>query len=174
MKPLIEHLGLITLIITDLDTVESSGYHPAAIPECGKGLVTGNSTLKTWIPKKESMDVLIDLDSSIKLAGDDVSKYIRVAYQIPTIVNIKGKKEVVLSRTFEDTFVFHNIDIIKDLKCEGYLAKAIIKAVKDSNNASDLKEKLFESLKIYGSKKAEFALELLFLKEPHVFSIPNI
>jgi predicted ATP-dependent endonuclease of OLD family len=65
LKPLLETLGLLSLVITDLDSVEASGTSKAR-PERGKGYRTGNTTLKNWVPKKESLDDLLDLANGAK------------------------------------------------------------------------------------------------------------
>ncbi|MGC5271498.1 hypothetical protein ACPXAU_23885, partial [Salmonella enterica] len=71
LKPLVHHLGLTTLVITDLDAQERKvtpatetakekiSYH-AAQPKLGAGLTTNNDTLKTWLPQKSSLDELLD------------------------------------------------------------------------------------------------------------------
>lgn len=61
LAPLIEHLGLNTLIITDLDAVKNTPTRPKTPPDRGVGLLTGNNVLKKWHPKKESLDEFLDL-----------------------------------------------------------------------------------------------------------------
>jgi predicted ATP-dependent endonuclease of OLD family len=61
LRELIEHLGLITLIITDLDSVEPTGRHKATPAKRGDGLLTSNATLKSWHPCETSLDKLLDI-----------------------------------------------------------------------------------------------------------------
>jgi len=49
LKPLIDHLGLLTLIITDLDTLDRTGGISVQ-PAKGAGQKTGNATLRNWLP----------------------------------------------------------------------------------------------------------------------------
>jgi hypothetical protein len=48
LKPLIDHLGLLTLIITDLDTLDRPGG-ASVQPSKGAGQKTNNATLKTGL-----------------------------------------------------------------------------------------------------------------------------
>ncbi|WP_425292587.1 ATP-dependent endonuclease [Burkholderia pseudomallei] len=58
LKSLIEHLGLNTLIITDIDAKNPAGS--SVPPARGAGLKARNETLKAWVPKNESLDTLLD------------------------------------------------------------------------------------------------------------------
>lgn len=173
MKPLIEHLGLITLIITDLDSAEFEGHHKSSPPIRGRKLITNNSTLKDWVPKVREIDELLDLSSEDKITGSDTTKYIRVAYQIPKEISINSKSEEALSSTFEDSLLFHNLDVFKNITGESLLMKEFSECVKSKTTASELEDGFYEALNKYGSKKAEFALELLFSKEPQSLEVPN-
>ncbi|MGY8684739.1 AAA family ATPase [Bradyrhizobium sp. UFLA05-153] len=66
LKPLIDCLGLLTLIITDLDTVDATGS--SAQPQKGAGQKTNNDTLKTWIPKLTNVDALMNADEKAKIS----------------------------------------------------------------------------------------------------------
>lgn len=163
MKPLIEELGLTTLIITDLDSAEGTGHHPAVSPRKGAGQVSRNSTLKTWHPMKEKLDDLLDASAPQKEKKYDQPHFaIRVAFQIPLKVNFKGKEEIAFTTTFEDALVFENLELFKSLSGEGMIAK-LKTAVNDSVNTDDLSNKLFEILD--EGDKAEFALELLISEQ---------
>ena len=52
MKPLLDTLGLLTLVVTDLDSIGATGTAKVR-PERNKGHRTGNTTLKEWVPKKD-------------------------------------------------------------------------------------------------------------------------
>ena len=88
LRRLIEHLGLNTLIITDLDAVEDTTNRPKARPEKGAGLLTGNNVLKKWHPQKDSLDELLDLAERDKEKAYDNFFAIRVAYQTSVQVDI--------------------------------------------------------------------------------------
>jgi len=111
LQPLIDHLGLTTLVITDLDASGPGGK--SVQPERNKKLVTRNATLKKWVPKKEAVDDLIGLEPDDKVKKDDQFYSVRVAYQCPVKVelNVANGTEEALPNTFEDALVFENISM---------------------------------------------------------------
>jgi hypothetical protein len=102
-RELVEKLGVATLVLTDLDSVDSKGK--SCFPQKGSAQKSSNNTLKKWHPKKEFVDELISLPQG-ELATTSESAPLYVAYQCPT--NIGG--EGILSRTFEDALILANID----------------------------------------------------------------
>ena len=159
LKPLIEHLGLTTLIIADIDPMEANAPHKSSTARRGVGLMTRNATLKTWHPLKPTLDDLLDLQEK-----DKVKEYgqplfsVRVAYQTPIKVNYKGKEELASASTFEDALVFENLELFSKIVAEGTAAK-FKEFVTNSKNVEELAQALFDSLK--HADKAELALELL-------------
>lgn len=171
LQPLIDYLGLITLVITDLDALEPSSGNSVQ-PVRGKKLVTRNATLINWFPQKELIDELIDLKSEQKVKKDDQFFSVRVAYQCPVKVNLsaESKTEEALSNTFEDALIFENISMFKDLQGPG-LIKKFNDAIKSAKSSADLGQAMFENLKT--GKKAEFALEMLDLQGPNQLNVPT-
>jgi len=171
LQPLIDHLGLITLVITDLDALELTSRNSVP-PVRDKNLVTRNATLKNWFPQKELVDELIDLKFEQKVKKDGQFYSVCVAYQCPVKINLnaESKNEEALSNTFEDALVFENISMFKDLKGSG-LIKKFNDAIKIAKSSADLGRIMFEDLKT--GKKAEFALEMLDLKRPNQLNVPT-
>jgi predicted ATP-dependent endonuclease of OLD family len=166
LRPLIEKLGLVSLIITDIDSIDPSKERKAVKPEKGKAYCTNNSTLKEWIPGKESLDELLDLKSGLK---EDETRQIRVSYQHPIKVKFNGAISEVAPYTFEDALVFENIDIFKCIDGNGLIKK--FKAIINENtDLSIIQDNFFEELRT--GEKAKFALDLLFLEEPKNIKIP--
>lgn len=58
-KELVEKLGVTTLVLTDLDSVDCNGK--SCYPKKGVGQNSSNNTLKLWHPKKEALDDLMGL-----------------------------------------------------------------------------------------------------------------
>ncbi|MCK5510735.1 AAA family ATPase [Candidatus Parcubacteria bacterium] len=169
LKPLIEKLGLITLIITDIDSVDKNDKNRwvSVLPEKNKDYKSGNDTLKKWLPGKDSIDDLLNLEKESKESSNFP---IRVAYQFPIKISTSdGKTEEVIPYTFEDSLVFENLKLFKELTGTG-----LMKKMSDAVNKKTVKESsadMFNALKT--GKKAKFALELLFLKDPKELAIPN-
>jgi len=170
LKRLIEHLGLITLIITDLDSVDPSSNNSAAQPIRGNKYITNNDTLKTWVPENKSIDELLDMKPSQKIKKYDDFFSIRVAYQCPVEVEIESKKEKVIPYTFEDALVYDNLELFKKLDGNGLIRK-FKETINTKKNANDLGRDMFEALR--KGDKAKFALELLYLKDPEELKVPT-
>jgi hypothetical protein len=171
LASLIEHLGLNTLIITDLDAVQNTTNRPKARPEKGAGLLTGNNVLKKWHPKKESVDELLALKEEKKEKVYDDHFSIRVAYQIPVQVILKENAQSLegIPRTFEDALVFENVQLFRLAKGTGLLNK-FREAVISKEDISELAQALFEALE--SGNKAEFALDMLYSKDPASIKVP--
>lgn len=168
LKSLLVHLGLNTLIITDIDAKEASGK--AAIPKRGAGLLARNETLKTWIPGQDSFDALLDKKANELVSNDPSGYAIRVAYQQPIKVTFKSKEPAeALANTFEDALVYENADLFKTLDGTGLIA-SFRKALNDSADLSVLADEVFKALKDGG--KAEFALNLLYSDEDEKLKVP--
>ena len=159
LRPLIDDLGIITLIITDLDSANSEDK--SVQTKKGEDLKTGNSTLKKWHPKEEDIDVLLDLEDLKKVTDDGL---VRVAYQTEVHIakNIHDKNEhSVYPYTFEDSLAFSNIKTFKGKRVGNKFARKIYDAFNSGKNLDKIAEELFGYLKENGGAKAEFALDLL-------------
>ncbi|QAY78151.1 AAA family ATPase [Sphingosinicella sp. BN140058] len=158
LRPLLHALALPTLIVTDLDA-----KHPksrvAVPPRRGAGLLSRNDTLKTWVPKEENLDALLDAKFDDKVHTDDSGYAVRVAYQQPRRVSLKGAALAeALANTFEDALVYENLVIFQGLAGTGLIAKfrnAIAAAADLPSLAADVQGFLDKG-------KAEFALNLLY------------
>jgi len=161
LRPLLETLGLLSVIITDLDAVEASNS-TKALPERSKGYRTGNSTLKDWVPKKEGLDELLGLPSDAKQTPE---KLVRVAYQCPITVQFKeGEAEAeAIPYTFEDALALTNVELFRGYSDPiGLLRK--LKAALGKATLADACKDMFDNLE--KGSKAEMALELQYLSEP--------
>lgn len=174
LKPLIEKLGLATLIITDLDSQEKytdTSQDPPkekdrkCQPKLGFNQTTNNDTLKTWNPSLSKVDELIEL----KFNGKILTQYpIRVAYQ--TEIDLAGTK--VYPYTFEDALVLENIDEFKTLTATSGLLKKMVQAAKNDDK-SIVADLAYEAINSNGAKKAEFALDVLYFEAPEQLKVPT-
>ncbi len=172
LAPLIEHLGLNTLIITDLDAVKDTPNRPKTRPERGVGLLTGNNVLKKWHPQKESLDEFLDLKEQEKEKTYDENFSVRVAYQIPVQValNEEGPSSEGIPRTFEDALAFENINLFRNAEGTGLLKK-FKDAIVTKTDISELSQALFDALA--SGTKAEFALDMLYSEDPASIKVPE-
>lgn len=164
LKPLIETLGVICLIITDIDSVNPNDNGKKCQPELNKNYKTNNDTLKNWHPQKELLDDLLNMTFEEKVK-EDLS--IRVAYQKA----VKIGEEDVFPYTFEDALVMENKDAFKSIDNSISLLKKMVEAAK-IDNIRDSAQKAYEEINGKGAKKAEFALDVLYYKDPQSINPP--
>ncbi|MEJ1966052.1 MAG: AAA family ATPase [Gammaproteobacteria bacterium] len=168
LRSLIEHLGLNTLIITDIDAKDGlSGK--SAPPKRHAGQKTRNSTLKKWVPAKEQVDTLLDTTPG-GLAANNVDYAVRVAYQQPIAVIFKTSEAEALANTFEDALVYENLELFKSLKGDGLIA-VFREAIEAAAGIPQLAEKLAAALTT--GSKAELALDLLYSDEIDMVQVPG-
>tara|TARA_R110000751_G_scaffold30299_2_gene77652 strand:- start:690 stop:2885 length:2196 start_codon:yes stop_codon:yes gene_type:complete len=161
-RDLIEKLGVITLVITDLDSRNTENKKCA--PQKGQKQTTSNCTLTSWHPKKTLVDELVNLP---KDASDNKNENspLFVAFQKP----VKIVETEVLSRTFEDALILANFD-------HSYFGDIPqLKKAKDEfkNGTKLLEESLFEYVKTL--TKGDFAFNCLFYiasEDNHAFNPP--
>jgi predicted ATP-dependent endonuclease of OLD family len=169
LKSLLLHLGLNTLIVTDIDAKDGA-TGKVAIPRRGVGLKARNETLKTWIPAEESFDILLDKKGEEIVYVDPSGYAIRVAYQQPIMVTYKSAGEVeALANTFEDAIVYENVGLFEKLDGTGLIA-SFRKALVDSKDVGELAQACADALA--NGNKAEFALNLLYSDEIDDLKIP--
>ena len=156
LKSFMETLGIPTLIITDLDATGADGKSTPVAR--GANQKTNNDTLKSWFPKKENIDDLLGLSTNDK--KQDTPFPLRVAYQTPIVI---GSSEI-LPYTFEDSLIFENKTIFDAMTG----TKGMLKKAQSITNA----QSAFETIRGSGFKKAEFALDLLYLPNFDNIKVP--
>jgi hypothetical protein len=172
LKPLIDCLGLLTIIITDLDSVDVTGS--SVQPQKGADQKTNNDTLKTWVPKLVSIDALMNAEEKIKISENtnDQLFAVRIAYQVPLQVQSSGasKVESIQPYTFEDALVFENLEFFSKLEGGG-LVRKFREAILKGGDVGSLGKAMFDALRT--GKKAEFALEIIDAKEFDAIKVPS-
>lgn len=162
-RELVEKLGVATLVLTDLDSIDHEGK--SCFPQKGSNQKTSNDTLKIWHPKKETLDDLIALPQK-EHATTSQGAPLYVAYQKPTLIS----GEEILSRTFEDALILANFEH------EYFQKKKSIKDAKTDfeSDAKPLSESLYNY--VQSLKKGDFAFNCLFHlagKEANSFTPPK-
>lgn len=173
LRPLIDHLGLLTLIVTDLDSLTATGGSSVQ-PALGAGQKTNNATLKTWVPGLDDVDALICATPAAKTTMDagDTLFTVRAAYQIPIEVTLPGRaaKEIAYPYTFEDALVFENIDFFATFAGPGLNAK-FRTAIANGGGVTAVGASMYNALK--AGKKAEFALDVLMADNFNSLKVPQ-
>nr|WP_315225718.1 AAA family ATPase [uncultured Albidiferax sp.] len=169
LKPLLEHLGLNTLIITDLDAKDDAG---ASVPPVrGSSLRARNETLKTWVPATEDLDTLLDKKPEEIVLNDPSGYGIRVAYQQPIAAKFKSKEDKeALANTFEDALVYENLDLFQKMEGTGLMGR-IRKSLDAATDLDDLAPRMLADLAKGG--KAEFTMDLLDSDALETMKVPT-
>ena len=167
LRPLLEALGLLTLVITDLDSI-GADTNGKVRPTMGMGYRTGNDTLKSWLPAKIPLDDVLNAPADSKQSPDGTT---RAAY--PSITSVEyqdGQPEQAIPYTFEDALALGNLALFKGMTDKTGLIKKLADAV-NTAALGDACQAMFDALK--DGKKAEMALELLFTTDPHEIQPPE-
>ena len=167
LRPLIESLGLLTLVVTDLDSIGEDDTKKV-VPKRNQKYRTSNDTLKSWIPKETDLDKLLGFSDDKKQSED---KTVRVAYQCPVSVkNKEGEDEQeVIPYTFEDALVLTNMTLFEGMDDTTGLIKKLSESL-NKNTLDETCQEMFEALDT--GKKAEMALELLYTTDPNNLTPP--
>ena len=175
LKPLIENIGINTLIITDIDSVSPDGNHKSMEPKKEEGLITTNNSITNWIMNEKRMDNLI-----VKTEEEKVKEYnknggfkIRIAYQIPIEFEFNKNNKEVLASTFEDSLIYSNFEFFKNCNDEKGPLGQISKIINDEVEFNGLHTKLYNIVRRSDFKKAELALDLIYEEDPKDIKIPN-
>ena len=168
LRKLVEHLGLNTLIITDLDAKNGDG--DSVPPARDAVLKTRNETLKGWVPKQENLVALLDMTATELVKTDDTGYGVRVAYQQPIQAEFPpGKPGEALANTFEDALIYENIGVFKTMKGTALLGR-VRRSLDSASDLTELADKLATALAKGG--KAEFAMELLYSDQIVKMTVP--
>jgi hypothetical protein len=120
------------------------------------------------MPQKVNFDELVDLKAEDKISKNNL---VRVAYQVPFTTEYKGIADTIVTPyTFEDALVFSNINFFEELVSPTGLTKKMVDALKEVN-INKASAEIFKALQT--GKKAEMALELLYLEDPKKLETPR-
>ncbi|QGZ31209.1 AAA family ATPase [Stutzerimonas stutzeri] len=160
LRPLVDALGIATLVITDLDAGKDKAAQPVAR---GAAQITNNPTLRHWMRVKglgHDVDTLLDLEDGHKVEEIDSLYSIRIAYQTPVSIQLPktGAQDEALPNTFEDSLALTNAQRFTGSPRRG-LMRAFSKAIQEADTGQALGAALFDKLRT--GDKAEFALEVL-------------
>lgn len=173
LRPLIDALGILTLVITDLD----AGLNKAAKPVQRKaGQITNNPTLRNWMRLKHlgsTVDELLELPADKKEHQIDDLYSVRIAYQTPISTHLPttGGAIEALPNTFEDSFVLSNIGHFAAKTHGTGLMKAFVNVLNDAQTPEAIGKGFFDALR--EGKKAEFVLLVLGDKNFSNLKIPE-
>lgn len=173
LRPLIDALGILTLVITDLD----AGLERVAKPvQRNAKQITNNPTLRNWMKLMRlgsTVDELLDLPANQKEHQIDDLYSVRIAYQTPitTLLPSTGEEVEALPNTFEDSFVLSNTAHFAAMNSGIGLMKAFVRVLKEAQTPKAIEEGFFKELR--EGKKAEFVLLVLGDEKFSTLKIPD-
>lgn len=179
-KELIEFLGIVTLVITDIDSVVVTEGNTSeefdnnlSNGSClvnENNAITSNETLKKWLPKLTQISDLLNAKEEQKTQNRTLicPALIRIAYQGNTEVTWKQEKALLAGRTLEEAFALQNLDWCQDEARKTLGLRVITKS--GTFSLKDVREKLFN--RIINFKKTNFALALL-MEKPADWNVPT-
>lgn len=142
-KELLEFLGVRTLVVTDIDTINSADNRKKC--KVADGDKTSNQALKQWIPAKENKTDLLSCQDADKIKGN-----VRIAYQIPE----NGSS--YCSRSFEEAFIFCNANLLSTATLISS------KSVFNGKNQQTIQDSAYDLADELDSK-TDFAFDLMLL-----------
>jgi predicted ATP-dependent endonuclease of OLD family len=162
-KPLIEKLDIPTLVVTDLDPVDSNNKRKSVPPQRGqKNIVSGNASIGEWGIIQKGLDELLDLDESNKIFLDGK---LRITYQTPVAISYNGIEGKALSATFEDSLVYANLAVLEDPTMDSVGIIRKLKEAKENNDINEFCNVVYNIIHNDSSGKISFALELIYQLE---------
>lgn len=116
LRPLVERLGIPTVVITDVDPVEvtkdanGKTVRKAAAIVDPKLLECGNDTLNVWHPKQKELHILAEPKEADQVWSNGSGGRVRFAWQVPV------PKGGPWPSSFEDSLILTNIDWFKGVE----------------------------------------------------------
>lgn len=148
---LLEFLRIPYLIVTDLDSVEPTGY-PSTCRADVAGARTSNASLKKCCGK-DTVDELIAMSPADKI---HTSKDRCIAFEVGVLVSEGGAQLEMIPRTFEEAIAYENFALLRAGTLS--IGKAIPSLLPDAYTV------IYERTSSKEFKKTEFAMDLLAAK----------
>ena len=83
------------------------------------------------------------------------------------------KKKEALTSTFEDSIIYSNLELFKNIDDKELYLNKISNIIKSATGFEDMHSKIYEEIRKTSFKKAEFALDLIYLIDPEKIVVPN-
>lgn len=159
LVPMIDFIGLPTLIITDLDSVDPD-KNLATCKADQANATTSNKTISALLGKSKIKE-LLELNQDDKICCNEKSNR-RIAFQLPVPVPSYGEDKKMIPRTFEESFIYHNIEIAREGKIDVFVKLSTPRDYQTDYNC------VFDAVKSKNYKKVEFALNLIDTDQPWI------
>jgi hypothetical protein len=150
---LFRFIGIPYLIITDCDSIDPNDARKSCRADT-PGAKTSNACLKFFYNKDITVEKLNNMAETDQILADSCCY---LTFQKPVSVDGYQADEKMHGRTFEEAFIYENMDLVK----EGKVTTSI--ALKGDHNIDY--DHIYNLVKSANFKKAEFALDIVFSEE---------
>lgn len=160
---LFKFIGIPYLIITDIDSVDPNNSRKSCRAD-KPGTKTSNTCLRFFYEKDITVEQLTNKEEGDQILADGRCY---LTFQKPVSVDRYQDDEKMHGRTFEETFIYENLDLFKD-------GKVSTSITLEGDHEKDY-EQIYKLIKSDNFKKAEFALDIVFSEEdwkvPHYIKV---
>lgn len=150
---LFKFIGIPYLIITDCDSIDPNDSKKSCRADT-LGAKTSNACLKFFYNKDITVEQLKNKEEADQILEDNCCY---LTFQKPVSVDGYQVNEKMHGRTFEEAFIYENLDLFKD-------GKVTTTITLTGDWDKDYKE-IYNLVKSANFKKAEFALDIVFSEE---------
>ena len=187
-KALIEFLGINTLIVTDIDSInpsttlaktdqsesdedddedeeegeenKSKKINGGACLATEPDAITSNQTLIQWLPRKTLISDLLSATEQerTQVLGNHGKAYVRVVYQTKHNVVWNLENDMLIGRTFEEAFALENITWTQNISRRTLKLRIPANSKK---NLRELAERIYKRVQSKDFNKTDFALALM-------------
>ncbi|MBD3293806.1 MAG: AAA family ATPase [Armatimonadia bacterium] len=150
---LFKFIGIPYLIITDCDSIDPDDARKSCRANT-PGAKTSNACIKFFYDKDITIEQLNNKEETDQILEDGCCY---LTFQKPLSVDGYQADEKMHGRTFEEAFIYENLDLFKD-------GKVTTSITLEGNHDKDY-ELIYNLVKSANFKKAEFALDIVFSEE---------
>jgi predicted ATP-dependent endonuclease of OLD family len=156
---LFKFIGIPYLIITDIDSVDPNNARKSCRADT-PGAKTSNACLKYFYDKDITVEQLANMGEVDQMLADG-----RCCLTFQKLVSVDGypENEKMHGRTFEETFIYENLNLFKE-------GKVSISVTLEGDHDKDYAY-IYKLVKSDNFKKAGFALDIVFSEEN--WKVPN-
>lgn len=153
--PLLEEIGLPSIVITDIDSIEDKQHGKKVEPDPSAEQRCGNPTITRYLPKL-SIAKLLTLKPEDKVHN----KLVRICYQAEPDGYQISKDKRKYARTFEDALIYANAKHFTSLSLLGHFEEPLIRErLKKGPTAGALAENAYNIVTDKRFQKTTFAID---------------
>lgn len=159
--PLLDFIGIATLVITDLDSVNPSANNASCRADTADA-ITSNNAIKDFV-KVNKVSELLKLPKTKKEAVSGGQQRF-IAYQTGISVDGYTPQKEMIPRTFEEAFIYTNLSAVREEKLSAFVQLA------DTPDFEMDYQAVYEAVSSSKYKKVEFALNQI--ESSHEWKVP--